>query len=292
MSSNRSTFKIIAVFLLLALVGTSIYALKLFNDKQETEATLTSEKQAVLDNLSEMSDRYDAAIEDNDSLNVNLIEAKAKVTKLMTALKASQNSVSNLMAYKNQLLQLQDEMEKVLTENKRLKIENTQLSNALDVTKVQLSDRIEFSDSLITQNVELSTIVKDASGIQAAALNGFGVIVRRSGKLKATDRARRADQLRICFTVVQNKMADSGDQELFVQVIDPKNNVLGLNQQTTLENQILNYSLVSRFNYENKDLDICEFVSPDRSGKFEKGTYTVSVFNKNEKVASSQFSLR
>ena len=282
----------IAVVLLLGLVGTGIYTMKLYNDKQETEATLKQEKQQVLDNLSEMSNLYDNAIQENDSISDNLVEAKAKVTKLMDALKESQASVSNLLAYKNQYFELQNEMEKVLTENKRLKIENTQLSDALDVTKVQLADRIEFTDSLMTQNVELATIVKDASGLQAAALNGFGVIERRSGKLKATDRARRADKLRICFTVVQNKMADSGDQELFVQVIDPKNNILGLNQQATFGNQILNYSLISRFNYENKDLDICEFVSPDSSGKFEKGTYTVSVFNEKEKVASSQFTLR
>ena len=292
MSFSGNSFKIISVVLLLGLVGTGIYTMKLYNDKQETEATLKQEKQIVLNNLSEMSDRFDAAIEENDSISNNLIETKAKVTKLMNALKESQNSVSNLLAYKNQFLELKDEIEKVLTENKRLKIENTQLSEALDVTKVQLADRIEFTDSLMIQNVELATIVKDASGLQAAALNGFGVIERRSGKLKATDKARRADKLRVCFTVVQNKMADSGDQELFVQVIDPKNNVLGLNQQETFGTETLNYSLVSRFNYENKDLDICEFISPDSTGKFEAGTYTVSVFNEKEKVASSQFTLR
>jgi hypothetical protein len=42
-----------------------------------------------------------------------------------------------------------------------------------------------------------------------------------------TDKARRADVLKISFTIAENQIAKSGDKVYYVQVIDSKNNVLG-----------------------------------------------------------------
>ena len=55
----------------------------------------------------------------------------------------------------------------------------------------------------------------------------------------------------------------------------------------------MTYSLISKFNYENKNIDICEFVTT-REGKekFAKGRYTVNVFNKKELISNSEFTLR
>ena len=56
----------------------------------------------------------------------------------------------------------------------------------------------------------------------------MGVIERSSGKQIPTERARRSDKIKVCFTVAKNKLTEAGDKELYVQVIDPKNNVLGV----------------------------------------------------------------
>ena len=73
---------------------------------------------------------------------------------------------------------------------------------------------------------------------------------------------------------------------------DPKNNILGANQQVTFGEQTLNYSVISKFNYENGNLDICEFVSNNTDDDFEDGRYQVNVFNGNELVSSSEFTLK
>ena len=78
---------------------------------------------------------------------------------------------------------------------------------------------------------------------------------------------------------------------MFVQVLDPLNNVLGANEQITFEEgQVLNYSLISKFNYENRSLDICEYITP--KDKFQKGRYTVNVFNQNQLVSTSEFTMK
>ncbi|HNQ27815.1 MAG TPA: chromosome partitioning protein ParA, partial [Aquaticitalea sp.] len=111
-----------------------------------------------------------------------------------------------------------------------------------------------------------------------------------SGKLIPTERAGRTDKIRVCYTVAKNSLVGAGDKELYVQVTDPSGNVLGANEQTYVGDDIVSYSLVSKFNYENRSLNICEFVAPN--GSFPKGKYNVNVYNSRELVSTSDFTLK
>jgi len=291
-SQNSNTgLKVGLGILLVLFLGTAFYASKLYSDKQETERTLVTEKQQVMNDLNNMAKQYDAAIAENEIANDDLIEARERIQGLMDSLKISQNSVNSLWRYKKKFLALQEEMDELLVENDRLKVENELLATSLDSTQVQLEERTMFTDSLLVQNTELANVVEDAAALQTVGLKGMGEIERSSGKQIPTERARRSDKIKLCFTVAKNTLAEAGDKELYVQVIDPKNNVLGSNDQIQFDDQVLNYSLISRFNYENKNLNICEYISVGEE-KFEKGRYTVNVFNEKELISASEFELK
>nr|WP_321235539.1 chromosome partitioning protein ParA [uncultured Psychroserpens sp.] len=290
-SNSKSTGLKIALGILLALfLGTGFYTSKLYNEKKENEADLTREKEQVMADLSTMAKQYDVAIGENEEANQNLIEARGRIEGLMDSLKISQNSVSSLWRYKKKFLALQEEMDVLMVENDKLKVENSLLATSLDSTTVQLAERTVFTDSLLVQNTQLAEVVENAAVLQTTGLKGFGVIERSSGKLIPTERARRSDKIRICYTVAKNALVGAGDKELYVQVLDSKNNVLGANEQIQFEDTVLNYSLISKFNYENRNLNICEFVAPD--DEFEKGRYIVNVFNNKELISSSEFTLK
>ncbi|WP_439153317.1 chromosome partitioning protein ParA [Winogradskyella sp.] len=278
--------------LLVLFLGTAFFASKLYNDKKETEKTLISEKQEVMNDLNNMAKQYDEAIADNEITNEDLLEARERIQGLMDSLKVSQNSVNSLWRYRKKYIALQREMDVLMEENDRLKVENEYLATSLDSTQVQLAERTTFTDSLLVQNTELASVVKDAAALQTVGLKGLGVIERSSGKQIPTERARRSDKIKVCFTVAKNTLADSGDKELYVQVIDPKNNVLGENGQLQFDEEVLNYSLISRFNYENRNLNICEYISRPDDDKFESGRYRVNVFNDKELISSSEFTLK
>lgn len=282
----------IALGILLALfLATAFYTSKLYKEKQENEAVLTREKEQVMADLSAMAKQYDVAIADNEVANQKLVDARERIQGLMDSLKISQNSVNSLWKYKKRYLKLQKEMDQILAENDQLKIENSLLAASLDSTNIQLAERTVFTDSLLVQNTQLAEVVETAAVLQTVKLKGDGVIERSSGKLIPTERAKRSDKLRICFTVAKNTLVGAGDKELFVQVLDPLNNVLGANEQITFEEgQVLNYSLISKFNYENRSLDICEYITPN--DKFQKGRYTVNVFNQNQLVSTSEFTMK
>ena len=291
-TNNNIGLKVGLGILLALFLGTAFYTSKLYTEKKETEATLVKQKDQVMADLTNMAKQYDAAIGDNEIANQDLVEAKERIQGLMDSLKISQNSVGSLWRYKKKYLALEEEMNVLLKENDRLKVENEYLATSLDSTQVQLAERSAFTDSLLVQNTELADVVKDASALQTVGLKGFGVIERSSGKLIPTERARRSDKLRICYTVAKNALTEAGDKELYVQVIDPQDNVLGTNNQVQFDEQVLNYSLISRFNYENRNLNICEFVAPAEDTEFPEGRYTVNVFNDKELISSSEFTLR
>lgn len=288
-SSTNNGLKIGLGIAVLLLLGTMFYTFKLHSDSEATKQELTEEKTRVLKDLNNMAAQYDVALSDNKVANEKLVEARERIKGLIDSLKTSENSVSSLWRYKKKFLALQEEMDYLLAENDSLKVENRLLATSLDSTRVQLETNALFTDSLLVQNTELADIVEDAAVLSTVNLKGYGVLVRSSGKLVPMERARRVDKIRVCYTVAKNSLVENGDKEMFVQVIDPNDNVLGLNQQVQFEDQVLNYSMISKFNYENANLDICEFVD---GNDFSKGRYTVNVFNKSELISTSEFTLK
>jgi len=291
-ASNNRSLKVILSIAVLLLVGTAFYSYSLYNDSADTKKQLTEEKALVLKDLNNMAAQFDVAIGENEVANEKLVEARERIKGLMDSLKVSDNNVRSLWRYKKKFLALQTEMDVILAENDSLKVENVLLASSLDSTKIELEERTMFNDSLLVQNTELADIVENAAVLSTAGLKGFGVIVRSSGKLIPTERASRVDKIRVCYTVTKNSLVSTGDKEFFVQVLDPMSNVLGLNEQISFEDNVLNYSLISKFNYESSNLDVCEFIEARGAAKFAKGRYTVNVFDQKALVSTSVFTLK
>ena len=292
-SSNTGTGLKVALGIALVLfLGTGFYTMNLYKESKQTQKELTEEKQLVMDNLNAMSEQYDKAIKENDIANADLVAAKARIEGLKDSLRISGNNVRSLWRYKSKYLSLQKEMNILLAQNDSLRVENSYLATSLDSTQIRLDENTMFADSLLVQNTALADVVENAAVLSTAGLKALGVIERTSGSLIPTERASRADKIKICFTVAKNSLVSSGDQELFVQVLDPKQNVIGPDGQLVTGEKTIDYTLTSKFLYENANLNICEFLSPKSEDGFEKGRYTVNVFNKKEMVSTTDFTLK
>ncbi|TYA71814.1 chromosome partitioning protein ParA [Seonamhaeicola marinus] len=294
MGENKSNTGLkIALGVALALfLGVGFYTMNLYSDSKKVEKELIDEKKLVMNDLDVMAKQYDEAIAENTASKQDLVQARERIQGLIDSLKLSENNVKSLWRYKKKYLSLQKEMDALLALNDSLRLENSYLATSLDSTRVKLEENTMFTDSLLVQNTALAEVVENAAILSTVGLKGFGVIERTSGKLIPTERASRTDKIRVCFTVAKNSLVQSGDQELYVQVIDPKNNTLGLNKQVQFDEKTLNYSIISKFNYENSNLNICEFVASKGKEKFEKGRYVVNVFNHKDLVSSSEFTLK
>lgn len=291
-SNSSSSLKVIVAILAILLVGSLVYIFKITSDAKavQTELTTTvSEKESVMKDLQALKTTYDAAIAENTSMSQELIKERDKVESLIADLKKSKGDVASLAKFKTQFVKLQGDMKILLAENEGLKKQNTTLTSQRDSTVVVLGESKKYNEVLVGQNEDLSKTVELGSKLSVLNMKTAAFKVRSSGKQIETERAGRADILKISFTIAENKIAKSGDKNYYVQVIDSKSNVLGDKQSASFGDKSLTYSFIANVKYENKTVQVSE----DLPGKeFAKGTYFVNVFDKNELVSKTSFTLK
>ena len=288
-SNSGSSLKVIIGILAILLVGSLVYIYKMTSDAKQVQTELTksvSEKDVVMKNLEELKATYDAAIAENTSMSDELIIERDKVVKLMSDVSKSKGDVSK---YRSQLDKLQNNMKVLMTENESLKKANTVLTTQRDSTVVVLGESKKYNEVLVGQNEELSKTVEKGSKLTVLNMKTAAYKVKSSGKQIETDKAGRTNVLRISFTIAENQIAKSGDKAYYVQVIDSKSNVLGDKQTVSFDDKSLTYSFIANVKYENKTVQVSE----DLKGKdFAKGTYFVNVFDQNELVSKTSFTLK
>lgn len=286
---KNSSLKAVIAVLAILLVGSLVYIFKMSSDVETVQTELkstVSEKDSVMKELQELKATYDAAIAENTSMSEELIQERDKVVNLMNDIKNSKGDVSK---YKSQLSALQNNMKVLMAENEGLKKDNQTLTVQRDSTIVVLGESKKYNEALVGQNEELSKTVERGAKLTVLNMKASAYKVRSSGKEIVTEKASRADRLKISFTIAENQIAKSGDKTYYVQVIDSKNNVLGDKQTETFGDQALTYSFTTNVKYENKTVNVSE----DLAGKeFAKGTYFVNVFDKNELVSKTSFTLK
>lgn len=291
---SNSSLKAIVVVLALLLAGSLAYIFKMTTDSKTMQTELTnekSEKEKFLIELEELKATYDKALEDNTTLSDDLEAEREKVINLIADLKKSRGDAASLQKYREQYFALDKKMKSLMAENESLKAKNQILTTERDSTIVVLGQQKRFNDTLVVQNENLAKTVEKASKLIIMNLRTQAIKVRSSGKQIDTDKASRADQLKVCFAIAANEIAKSGDKMYYVQIIDSKGNVLGEKKTQNFNDMTLIYSFTTTVAYDNKAVDVCEFL--DGKGKdFEKGTYFVNIFDKSELVSKTSFSLR
>ncbi|MDR7212470.1 hypothetical protein [Flavobacterium piscis] len=287
--NNNSSLKAVIAVLAVLLIGSLVYIFKLSSDTDVVKTELTStltEKESVMKDLQELKSTYDAAIAENTSMSDELIQERDKVVALMDDLSKSKGDVSK---YRSQVQSMQGKMKVLVAENDELKKQNGVLTVQRDSTIVVLGESKKFNEVLVGQNEELSKAVEKGSKLSVLNTKTAAYKLKSSGKQIETDKASRADVLKVSFTIAENQIAKSGDKTYYVQIIDSKNNVLGDKKTENFGDNTLTYSFKTTVQYENKTVNVSE----DLRGKdFAKGTYFINVFDNDELVSKTSFSLR
>jgi hypothetical protein len=289
---SNSSLKAIIIVLSVLLALSLVYIYKVTSDANSTQIkldTTISEKEAVMKDLQALKSTYDAAIAENTTMSDELIAERDKVVALMANLQKSKGDVASMAKYKKQFLELESKMKGLVAENETLKKDNSVLTVQRDSTIVVLGESKKFNEVLVGQNEDLAKTVEKGSKLSILNLKTAAFKVRSSGKEIATDKASRADVLKISFTIAENSIAKSGDKKYYVQVIDSKSNVIGEKQTENFGDKTLTYSFAASVKYENKTVDVTQNLPSD---KLEKGSYFVNVFDKGELVSKSSFSLK
>lgn len=255
--------------------------------------------------------RIDSVQNSRESLQNDFNAASVKIDQLV-----SQNvkKDSALQSEKNAIAKLQGQIRRILNDKNATAAELKQareMINSLTDKTTQYEERIAMLekenteltgrnqvlvkevDSVVTQTM---AIKKVASVLHTSNVRLEPIHQRRNGKEKETTKARKADMLRVVFDIDENRIAESGNKQMYIRILDPNGKVLsnsasGPGVVTASDGTPINYSVMKEVPLTQNEIVKNVSVDLNREGDFSKGNYTVEIYNEGYKVGSANVSM-
>jgi predicted nuclease with TOPRIM domain len=260
---------------------------------------VSQEKKLLENELSDMVIRYDNIKVDNDSLRNKLQQSKLNVAHILDSIKTLQPSASLLSLYRSKINLLQKENAAFLnvvstlkTENNRLASQNEAVTQNLKVAKNNTSSLSTKNKGLATANAKMSTALDKASLLSIASLDAKAVKRVTKKRIVSTSNASKANKLYVSFTLDKNKLATTGVKDLYIQILNPNNNVVADQGSISFGEQSLIFSKKIKVDYKNEAIDVNTLITTDLDEPLTKGVYFVNVFYDNTRLGSTSIMLK
>ena len=290
-SSNNNRAKILIGLLVVLLVSLAGYTFTLIQQNKETVLFLEADKAEVQKELEAIVVSYNEILQDNELKDKELIAARDRIVVLLDSVKNYKANLSIINRYKAQVRGLKNERTQLFKRADSLLIVTQRLAIEKDSTTAVLNKTIKVVDSVTTANTQLFNSLEKGALIGISNLDATAIIVRKGGKIKETKRASRADKIRVCYTIAPNTLAQAGDRVLYVQVINPDNNIIGDKSNITFGQDLLTYSKSESVFYENQALDVCAIIGTTGQDVL-KGLYTINIFDAQRQIGSTTLMLK
>lgn len=317
--------------LLVLLAGTIGYILgnssMLSGDSPSKSSTISDDKK-IMKEIEELKTMYDSKIAEKTNNYKALEEEREKVQVLVAELEKSKNDAKALVKYKTEYQSLESKMKVLVNEIVVLKNKKTNIvikQNKPQITKTEVKPKIEnVTNPIVIQpkkaaptkaksddffakkelpkpnNNEATKPIVEAKKTPVVRYEKFAKVTLSSVKAVAynlksgskfveTDASSKADLIKITFTVDGISNAKSGEKNYYIQIINAKNNVIGKRITEYFDNETLTYSLSKTINYNNQSQE-CSIDFPYKD--FEKGVYFINIFDRNDLVGRSSFTLK
>jgi predicted nucleic acid-binding Zn-ribbon protein len=309
-SNNQNILKVgIAVLIgALALLGYLYYGSK--NENTELQKLLTgkvselSTTKMKLDSISLSLDQKIAEVEALGGSITELQEMKAQLEKDKIRLKNDANfSVKNYQSkiseYEKFLTDKDSEIAKLKEENGILVTQNVTLQDEKQKVITENKGLYATKDSLNTkvsevrnQNEDLRKKITIGSALKAVNVNVTAISSRgkeRVGEVKN----RKIDQLKVNFILPSNTLTAENNKDVYLRILDPQGAVLNDMSKggvLTYANKEIGYSTKQNVLYTNNDQKVDMFYKKEMS--FGSGTYNIELYSEGYKIGTGSFTVK
>lgn len=268
--NNLKLTNVLLVILVIILVGFNYFSL---NNLSQDNRYLTNENFLLEKEVSQLNKQ-----------NANLQKQLQLLVKSDRYLKSNLNSNSVIEA----------------------KITNTlaqNFSNKIDAEKVDgsLKPSIEVNNIKTSKvketkkEVETAQVQTKSTNSSLVSLSKFeAVAVKKAtttGDLKLTSQASRTKLINVSFTLDNNQVKHNIKDNFYVQIVDPKNNVMGLKKEQIIDEKSIIYS--EKIEVLNTDQNSFKVnIKPYLEKTFYKGNYFVNLYYKNKLIANTSLVLK
>lgn len=251
---------------------------------EELNMELQMELDSVLADYNQVKLEYDSILVDKDSI----IQASAQEIQQLIARQADYNRIRRQLNGLREVTQnYVKEIDSLVTANQVLRAENVQIREEI----IQVRAR---TTALAQDKEVLEEKVEMAATLRAYQLDASAIRIRGAGREEETDRARRAEQIKVCFSLAENPIAPQGDRNIYVRIAAPDGNILRISDDDAYSfihsRDTLQFSLRGVVDYRNQEISKCLYWQ--RLAEFEPGVYLISLYSDEIKLGETSVALR
>lgn len=281
-------YRLIIGSLVVAIAVLAVFSFTNYESVIEHQQFLEQEKKLVETELSQMIERYDDVASTNDYMVSKLKDAKNATKIALDSLRLLKSDISVISRFKAQLAGFKNNNKLLFQTIDSLGDVNTHLENDNLLAHNELRKQVDANSSLQKKNASLSKTIEKGALMTANSFNAIA-FQNRNGRLYETKKANKAQTIQVCFTLAENALTEKGEKELYVQIVNPKNNVVADKGSLEFGDSTLIYSTKTVVDYNNQVVDVCTNIMSESSDQpLISGTYYVSVFYKDRRLGSTQ----
>ena len=284
LSSKQSFIAIVVLAVICLFLGIQLFVGgEKFKDLSGDYGRLEMDKEQVVFDLEKMRFSYDTLNVENSMMLAEISAQRDKIDGLITSVK---NGNWELGKAKKEAATL-----RVIMKGYIVTIDSiNQLNQALTEENTAMRDRVKEvqgrNEKLEERQENMEEIIEVGRILQCTEINVVGIRVLSSGRQRETTRADRVEMIKVCFTLLENKISEPGNKVLNLRITDLEGTVL-------LSNDDGPYSATRNIDYSNDRLDACVFYSVDiETNALIPGEYTVEILEQETPIGSSLLNLR
>ncbi len=287
---------IIVVVALIAgyFVWNSITINKEYSQLAEEKAMMKAELEADLDSL--MIEHENIKLEYGE-LSDSLIVKDSLIVAHAEEIKSLLNYKWEYRKVKKKLDKLREVARTYVSQMDSLYTVNTELVEENKEIKARYNDEVATNRNLKKEKAQLDDKIEEASVLKAYNMKAKSIYLKRSGKEKDTDKARRTSIIEVCFTLSENIVIEPGQKEVYVRIARPDNKILtpGVAEEYVFEyrGEQIQYSIYESVDYDNEARPLClRWVKKYENTELQNGIYEITVFADTEEIGSTNIELR
>lgn len=290
MNNQRILIAVVAVLVIVC--GVLAYKLTQKTDVieviEEEKIALTDERDQLLEDLAELQFSYDTLKTENEVMLAEIADQRDQIEKLMKRVRGSNGSLSKA---KKEAETLRTIMKGYVATIDSLNQLNQQLMEENEGMRAQVEEVQSRNQELFIRQENMEGMISTGKILTAAGLTAQPLELVNSGRQRETKRANRTDMVRVCFTLLENRIADTGKRTVYLQVVDAAGKVLASDSEVSVETPGGTPVSVSRgLDYARERLDACIFFQP--AVELAPGTYKAYILDGDNRIGSVDFELR
>jgi hypothetical protein len=283
----RTTLTMIKLSSVVFVSTTMVFAVKYYDSQSKNKKlkeTIQIDKKTYANDLKEIFNRYDSELLKNKNLIQSssiLKQGKETIINKNDLKIVRDSNDSSELIKNNPVLSKIDSLE---TSLRKQSDENKSLTNQVSI----LINKNRELQKQSSNNENTITVTKNLTAINVYA-KAMKIV---SNNIIETKRFSNTEQIKICFTLLENKAALKGNKDLYIQIVNPKNKIVSKNGEFVEDkNKLLDYTAKTNVFYNNDQLDVCVFVDPNKND-IVKGDYEINIFSGINLIGNTVFSLK